>query len=124
MSPHFTSQGSLLTQLHAAGSLKACTVCCCTRPPPLRAYSELQPCQKACCLPINARQLSEAALFRSHAPTLTTRELFEFAVDPSITAGNQPQALRALWQAASSRSPAERAALEEHDVVGLPVTHD
>ena len=45
-------------------------------------------------------------------------------MDPSITAGNQPQALRALWQAASSRSPAERAALEEHDVVGLPVTHD
>ena len=57
------------------------------------------------------------AFFRAHIPVLTTRELFEFAVDPSITASNMAAALAGLRQAAASRTPAQRAAAEQQDAV-------
>ena len=55
--------------------------------------------------------------FCTRVPALTTRELFEFAVDPSITPGNLSSALDGLRQAAASRSPARRLELEQQDAV-------
>ena len=43
---------------------------------------------------------------RAGVATLTTRELFEFAVDPNINAGNINEAVEALIQVSSSRPAA------------------
>ena len=43
---------------------------------------------------------------RAGVATLTTRELFEFAVDPNINAGNINEAIEALIKVSSSRPAA------------------
>lgn len=58
---------------------------------------------------------------RAGVATLTTRELFEFVVDPNINAGNINEAIEALIQVSSSR-PAATGEDEIAAKVGAEVT--